>query len=318
MSKRRVIAIVSLYRPDKEALANVSRIAAQADEVIAVDDGSGDEYESIVEAIAGLGVFVLSSSENEGIGAALNRGISHAAPGIDDVVITFDQDSVVPVGFIDALIDTLCRSTADGLKVGMVAPASFGGISQTGSKLSDGFTEALRPIQSGLLVTGMALRTVGDFDADFFIDLVDDEYYFRARAAGFLSVASADLDLPHRLGSFRTLRILGVPITTTLSTPFRYYYRSRNRILLSRRYRSSSPGLILRDSALDAAHFVAVLLFARPRRSMLTVLWRGLRDARLGRTGRIPPEVAQIAARIAWRGRPHDSSDGRPDGTLHL
>jgi rhamnosyltransferase len=298
----RVLAVVSLFRPSAATVDNASRIARQVDALVAVDDGSGDAANPVLSELESRGITVVRLEKNEGIAAALNHGIGLLDPVADDVVVTFDQDSQVPEGFLSALIDVLDRSKHSSLNVAIVTPASFGGIDQTGGAVSGGFTEASRPIQSGMLITGRALEFLGHFDAELFIDLVDVEYFLRAKAAGMQALAVPGLDLPHNLGEFRTLRLGGIALTTTLSTPFRYYYRARNRMVLNRRYRRTAFPFLARESVLDLAHFGIMLLFARPAWRMVRVLLKGRRDARGGKLGRIPADIAELASSVTWRG----------------
>jgi len=301
-----VIAVVSTYHPGPDAVANVERVVAQCDEVVVVDDGSGPEFQDELSALVATGARLVSLSRNSGIAAALNAGIRSAELGERDLVVTFDQDSNIRDGFVGRLVSTLDDASAAGLDVAIVAPASFAGVQQTGRELDHGFVEALRPIQSGMLVTASALKQVGDFDESYFIDLVDVEYYLRVREAGLTSIAVEGLDLPHELGQFQTMRVLGRRVSTTLSTPFRYYYRSRNRRALNRRYRRTAASFLRRETMRDIAYFVLVVAFARPRRGILQVLRRGMRDAGQGRMGRIPDEVEALASSVTWRGQPID------------
>jgi rhamnosyltransferase len=297
-----VVAVVSTFRPNAHSVTNVERIAAQSDRVIVVDDGSGPRYDAQLTALSGTGAQVIALPRNCGIAAALNAGIEAAELVGDDVVVTFDQDSNAPQGFISGLISTLDDALGAGLKVAIVAPESFAGVSQVGRHLDHGFVEALRPIQSGMLVRASALQQIGRFEESYFIDLVDVEYYLRAREAGLVSVAVQGLDLPHELGHFQAMRVLGRRVSTTLSTPFRYYYRARNRWALNSRYGKSAASFLRRETVRDIAYFVLVVAFARPRLSILQVVKRGVTDARRGRMGRIPDDVEALASSISWRG----------------
>lgn len=305
-SARRVIAVVSTYHPGPDAIGNVARIVPQCDEVIVVDDGSGPGFREELAALAATGARVVALSRNSGIAAALNAGLRAAELDERDVVVTFDQDSDIGDGFVGRLVSTLDEASAAGLDVAIVAPASFAGVEQTGSELDHGFIEALRPIQSGMLVTASSLKQLGDFDESYFIDLVDVEYYLRVREAGLASIAVEGLDLPHELGHFQAMRVLGRRVSTTLSTPFRYYYRSRNRRTLNRRYRRSAASFLWRESMRDLAYFVLVVAFAQPRWGIIRVLGRGVRDAGRGRMGRIPDEVEALASSVTWRGQQID------------
>lgn len=298
----RIVAVVSVFHPQTEVAVNVAAIAAQATETIVVDDGSGAGYDDARSAITATGARLIVLEENVGIAAALNAGVKAVQLHDGDVVITFDQDSAPPAGFITALVETLHDATRSGLEVAIVAPATFAGVDQTGGELANGMPEALRPIQSGMLVTASSLRKVGLFDEGLFIDLVDVEFYLRIRAAGMASVAVRGLDLPHELGAFQSMTVLGRRVSTTLSTPFRYYYRSRNRVIVTRRFRAGARRLLRQEAFRDSVHFVLATVFASRRGAFLTLLRRGRRDGRRGITGRMPDDLRATASSISWRG----------------
>ncbi|WP_084486044.1 glycosyltransferase [Humibacter albus] len=301
--ERRVVAVVSVYRPGRDVVDNVAEIVEQVDHVIVVDDGSGDGFEQVFAEISAAGARLVMLPENSGIAAALNSGIDSADLTAADVVVTFDQDSSLPQGFVARLLEALRQSEDAGLSVGIVAPATFAGVDQTGAEVAPGVPEALRPIQSGMLITGSTLERIGTFDEGLFIDLVDVEFYLRVLAAGLTSVAAPGLDLPHELGHFQSMSVFGRRVSTTLSTPFRYYYRARNRAIVTRRYRKIAGDLLRRERDRDIAHFVVAVAFARPRRALFTVLRRGWRDGRRGTGGRIPSDLNDIAASVSWRGQ---------------
>ncbi|WP_243063510.1 glycosyltransferase [Humibacter sp. RRB41] len=302
-SERRVVAVVSVYRPGHDVVDNVARIVDQVDHVVVVDDGSGDGFDEVFSELTAAGARLVVLQANSGIAAALNAGIEAADLDRSDVVVTFDQDSNPPAGFVARLLDVLRESEDAGLPVAIVAPATFAGVDQTGPELASGLREALRPIQSGMLVTGSALERIGTFDEGLFIDLVDVEFYLRALEAGLVSVAASGLDLPHELGHFQSMSVLGRRVSTTLSSPFRYYYRARNRVIVTRRYRNIAGPLLRRERNRDLAHFVVAVAFARPRPALVTVLRRGWRDGRTGAGGGIPSDLNDTASSISWRGQ---------------
>lgn len=308
---RRVVAIMTLYRPGHEVVANVASIMPQVDRVVAVDDGSDGVGAQVLRDLARVGADIVRLANNSGIAAALNAGIRAADLGEHDLAVTFDQDSNAPAGFVAALVAEWDRAVATGRPVALVAPATFAGMRQHAGARVDGFLPAREPIQSGTLFGGRVLRELGPFREDLFIDLVDVEYFLRARAAGLDAIAVPDLDLPHRLGrdyaitAFgKPLVFHGTPLTTSLSTPFRYYYRARNRVVVNAQFAGDSREYFWRDMAMELRHLLLVVYFARPAWSMIRLLACGLRDGKRGRMGRIPGTAAALASAIHWRRQP--------------
>lgn len=306
-------SVVTTFAPTADVLDRLRTLIDQVDEVVVVDDGSGAAADEVLDAIAGIGARVVRLPENRGIAAALNAGVAalldNRAPAerAADGIVFFDQDSHVGDDFVRRLVAAHVAASRDSVPVAATAPEFFAGVSQVhGSR--GGHLIARQPIQSGLLVSSVALRAIGPFREDFFIDLVDTEYSLRAEAHGFVTVAARGLDLPHALGRRvglapfgRTLRLGGRTLGFTVSAPFRYYYRARNRVVVNRRYRARRPFTIARATLLEWRHYVIVWLAVRDRRALTAILRAGRADGRRGAMGRIPDTLSREAADITWR-----------------
>lgn len=299
-------AVFSAFRPDERLLSAVTAAVDDVDgSVVVVDDGSGEGWEAIWAALERVGARVIRSSTNRGIGGALNIGLRRAFDADADAVVTFDQDSVIEPGFTAALQGAY-TAASEHIRVGLVVPEFFAGVSQV-RRRADGALYARHSIQSGMLVPKETMQAVGFLREDLFIDLVDTEYELRCHVHGLETIAAPGLTLGHSLGrqyarmAFgRRVRVPGIPDVVTLSSPFRYYYRVRNRRLVNRAYVRRAPGWIARDSLFELVHFANALLIARPRRALWRLYRAGWRDAGRGRTGAMPASLAPHADAIEW------------------
>lgn len=316
VSSRRVVAVVTAFRPEPPLLDHVALIRAQVDEVVVVDDGSGPGFDDVFVAVDDMGAGVVRLRSNEGIAHALNAGIRAAALAPQDLVVTFDQDSAIPAGFIDALVETWDEATARGVEIGLVCPELFANVNQApDGPGEDGFLRAREPIQSGALYSWAALSRIGKFREDLFIDLVDAEHFLRLRRLGMEAIAVPGLHLPHELGRTYPLTFLGRQVSThrgplwaSLSTPFRYYYRMRNRVIVNREYRSLfRREYLLHDTLREIPSWILAVHLAKPRMAMVKVLARGMRDGRRGDTGRIPEDLLPVVREIKWRVEPRST-----------
>lgn len=302
MTETEVWGVVTAFRPDSSFAARLARIASQVSGLVVVDDGSGPGLDDIWEAVGSSSAVLIRLDENSGISAALNTGIREALERDADAVVTFDQDSTVDAGFVDGLVTAEAHAVAMGLKVGLVVPERFDGVSQVRHGTSGGVLLAHHVIQSGMLIPAETLRTVGPMLDSLFIDLVDTEFELRCRDRGYSCIAAPALRLHHRLGSQYAVRVLGRPVVVTLSSPFRYYYRVRNRVIINRMFVRRYPGRILRDAFMDQLHFAQVWLMARPRSSMRELMRGARRAGSNAGGGRIPDELEALAATVEWRG----------------
>lgn len=310
-ASERVAAIVTSFRPEPSLIEHCALLAEQVSTIVVVDDGSGPAADDVLSELAAAGVQIERQPENAGIANAINRGYEAMRARDPELVITFDQDSKVTPGFVEALVEQYDRSMADGLRVGMVAPECFAGFKQTQMPQRNGYLEAYQPIQSGLLMPFEVIRALGPQRGDFFIDSVDTEYYLRAMRAGYASVCAPKLDMPHSLGHKLHVRVLGRtlknkrgnPRSISVSSPFRYYYRIRNRMVLNREYLSleSHRALMLRDTFREYLHYCFALYCCRGKAALVSVLWAGCRAGRKRRMGKIPDAVAARSRRVTWR-----------------
>jgi rhamnosyltransferase len=303
-----IVAVVTAFRPDHSLLENVAAIRAQVDRVVIVDDGSGPVADTVLNTLVAQGDEVIRTESNSGIAHALNRGVDFARAVGASAVITLDQDSAVPDGYVDQLVGAQRRFQTSQASVGFVVPEYFASVRQ-GVPQADGAPMRAdhRAIQSGMLIPLDTLTAVGGFREDLFIDLVDLEFILRCEARGYVGAAADGLRLDHSLGARYENRLFGVrlrlpllPTELTLSSPFRYYYRARNRLVVNRIYARRFRARLSRDTLIDLLHFVNAVLVARPRRSLASVLWRAVRDARSGRLGRAPDDILDFASRIRW------------------
>lgn len=310
--RERVGAVIAAYKPEPALVEHCRQLAPQVSRIVVVDDGSGSAAAAVFDELSTLGVTVLHQPANLGIGAAMNRGFDELARSQTELVVTFDQDSLVPDGFIDALVDEYDARVAAGLRVGMIAPEFFSSTSQTRGATSESYLEAYSPIQSGLLMPSAVIAELGPQRVDYFIDLVDTEYYLRARRAGFIAACVPGLTLPHGFGhrlyvhacGRRLRKRSGRPRMVAVSTPFRYYYRVRNRVVLNREYGKDTgvSAFLRRDASADVLLDFGVALYsARGKVALLRTMCAGLRDGLRGQLGKIPQRVSARAARVRWR-----------------
>lgn len=294
-------AVVTVFRPS-EVPPLLAQLRAQVDGVIVVDDGSGPGADSVLDAIERTDVVMLRLESNSGIGAALNRGIRHARHVGASSIVTFDQDSSVGPDFVDTLRSASDASEADGISTGPVVPEYFASVRQAGRREGPSTVLAAHAIQSGMLIPVAVLDRVGDMDEGLFIDLVDTDFELRCADAGLPCIVAEGLTLEHHLGArYRVRGLLGrVLPALTLSTPFRYYYRARNRIIIERRHSRHRRRLRVEGIA-DRIYFVIAIAIASPRSTMLRLISDGRRDGRCEATGPISPELAAAAEAVRWR-----------------
>lgn len=309
---KRVVAVISAYHPTEALVEHCRTLAAQVSHIVVIDDGSGSQVEPILHTLEAAGVRVERMQQNSGIGAAINRGYAIAREYSPEFIVTFDQDSAAPEGFVDALVNEYDRLHTTGLRVGMVAPDHYSQTSQSQLSADGEHLEAVAPIQSGLLMPLSAIDELGPQREDFFIDLIDTEYFFRAKQAGFVAACVPGLTLPHGFGHRLYVHVLGKRLTkanggprmVSVSTPFRYYYRARNRILLNREFKKTRDikKVLRRQTRNDLVLDFGVAIYsAQGKWALIQIIAAGWFDGFRGRSGKIPATVMNRAKRVTWQ-----------------
>lgn len=291
-----VTGVVTAFRPTAALVDNVESLLDQVDAVVVVDDGGGPGFETVFAALAAGGADVVHLSENSGIGAALNAGVRTARQrGNPDYVLTVDQDSLLPAGYVQALRGAAAEARAAGVEPGLVSPSRIRGNPVLRAGTRNGVALGREPIQSGLLVPVGTLEAIGGFWEELFIDLVDTEYYYRALHAGLPTVLAA-AEFEHSLGTMVDARIFGRavakcghPVQVRTAATWRYYYIFRNRLLTGRRYAARYPAWVAGGIWGDLRHLLIVTLLVPGRSARLSSALRGTADGLRGRTGRRHP-----------------------------
>jgi rhamnosyltransferase len=307
-----VVAIVVLYHPDPRALLPAAQAwLDQVDLLLCVDNGGGGEVRERLESLAPDRVSFLEMGFNAGVGAAHNRGIDEARRLGATHMLLGDQDSVPGPDMVAALLDAERRALAAGQRVAAVGPryvdvdsgrhsyfvrcgpVSFRRIRCT---CENDWVVADFLISSGALIRTEALQAVGPMDEGLFIDLVDTEWFLRAKSKGWVAIGACGAWMAHHLGE-ETL-VIHLPRTRTLPVhkPFRYYYMFRNSVLLYRR-QYAPWSWIVPDLARLAQLVVFFGFIHRARSRNLRMMVQGVRDGLRGASGSRPVDMDQVSGR---------------------
>jgi rhamnosyltransferase len=292
----RILAITVTYNPEIALLAQVlGSVSPQVHGLVVVDNGSvnANDIKPIVAQFHG---HIITNGKNIGIAAAQNQGVSQALADGFTHVLLLDQDTVLTPGMVTDLAENLDALDQGRGDIATIGPAYFelNSQRQTRAYRADGLrlsrvslSSKTRPvasdfiIASGSLIPLPVLETVGGFKEDLFIDLVDVEWCFRARAAGYRSYLSPTAAVEHRLGS-GTVQIGSREVA--LHVPVRNYYWVRNALWLARQpYTPLAWRFYFVSRSLAFLATYTTLVDKRALR--LQLILRGIRDSFAGRLG---------------------------------
>ncbi len=106
----KVVAVIPAYKEATRVGGTVLAVRRMVDEVVVVDDGSGD---GTAEAAQAAGAIVLRHAMNRGQGAALRTGTDAALRLGADIVVHVDADGQHDPSFVPALVAPISTGTAD-------------------------------------------------------------------------------------------------------------------------------------------------------------------------------------------------------------
>jgi rhamnosyltransferase len=283
-------AVIVTYHPDEGLSMRIAAIAAQVARVYVVDNASDLPERDMLRRIADLDPRVKLElvPDNEGVGAALNRGFRSAIANGFAWVLTFDQDSVIDSDMV-AELRAIYAEHPDRHRVKIVGPNYIDGTGDPGLRFRRGsgrWEETFDAITSGAMVSVSGYQLVGAFREDYFIDSVDHEFCLRLRRAGMMIICSTKPLMNHALGRAQKYWVPWGTIVLSHHAPFRRYYITRNRILTMKAFALREPRWALEKLWSTTAEFLAVPVLERQRwaklRAMSLGLWHGL----IGRSGK--------------------------------
>ena len=217
-----MVCVVPTYRPDDAASALVKDLATAAP-VLVTDDGSPCTFDQRYEELAATpGVRVVRHRTNRGIGRGLNEGLTFAREVGAQWLLSVDQDSRLPHGYVDQLVGVADDLVAKGLPVGALGSLNVADSSgdftyptRTSTDRFQPYPETEELIASGSLWNVIALTDVGGFDGGLGMDAVDAAACLSLREAGYQIITVPDVTFEHRIGDGQRTRILGRSVLRT-------------------------------------------------------------------------------------------------------
>ena len=294
-----ICAVVVTYRyPYAELEVLLEHVAGQVGRLVVVDNNPDPDD-------AGQGALQsrmpdiqwIVNRANLGLSRALNQGLEAAIEAGARYAILFDQDSRPEPGMLERLVDASRSADASAALVAAWGPVIVddrlrrplpfirfrGGwvLKHYPQPGAPGQVDTDMLITSGCLLDLAALKQIGPMDEAFFIDNIDLEWSFRARAAGFRLIGIPAAVLRHRIGD-RVRPLPGTRRNILVHGPLRQYHIMRNRIRLY--WRGYVP-LLWKVADVPRLIFKLVYfpLMVAPRLENLRMMLKGVRDGIAGR-----------------------------------
>jgi rhamnosyltransferase len=280
---RQVCAILVSYHPDAELPRRAVHILEQVGALVIVDNGSGEATHEMLRGIAAdARVSLVLNSSNLGVASALNLGVERASALGFTWMLLLDQDSDLHDDMLASLIEVRA-AYPEPARVAVIG-AGFG--EETPPALGAAWHEVESVITSGSLIPLAVHAAIGPFRDEFFIDYVDSEYCFRARAQGYRVLRTAKPLMSHTIGAPTRHDLLGIAKWTTNHSPDRRYYMARNDTVMLREYGGYAFGSwALKSLSRRLRTCKRIMLYERSKARKIAAVSAGWWDGVRGRMG---------------------------------
>lgn len=290
-----------------QCLASLERLTYPNYEIIVVDNGSTDDSVSQIRA-AYLGVQLLETGANLGYAGGNNVGIRYALESGAEFVCILNNDILVEPGFLEPLLATF----GDDLLIGVVTPLIAAtddpeNIWALGSSINPHTAFVTRlytdesvlswrerapfavDVASGaaMLVRRAVFEAVGLIDEDFFLYYEETDWCLQVQRASYRIMAVPNSVILHRVSA-----------TLGETSPIIDYYMLRNHLrFIARHWLGAARWRLLVQIVFR--NLVTIVAYTIKPRGGVRIPNRNarllaLRDALLGRWGKMGPDVAAI------------------------
>jgi len=243
ITQNKLFGIVIWYNPTLENVGNIHSYFAYIQKLIIIDNSDIDNS-GLLSGLDKTKIIYISNKENKGIAAALNQGCKLGIDNGADWVLTMDQDSFFPENNVSTFIQ-LANEYEDFEKVAIFTPVHFDSRNNVPKpSFAIQYTQLNYTMTSGNLLSLKALKQVGFFLEELFIDWVDEEICLRICKNNLQIVRINTVFLEHFVGNgTRKINFFGFPKYVDDYTPVRFYYITRNVLIISKLYPSEAKRL---------------------------------------------------------------------------
>ena len=269
--------VVVLYNPDiKKVYLNSLTYIKYLDILYLIDNSEISNKKNIEKEFFYYRdkIKYLWLGENKGIARALNLAKQESINSNYKFMLTMDQDSYFETD-LKEMIDIIKKNKEK--KIGIVAPNY--NIYGKEQKLEEKIIKRKYVMTSGNILNLKYAKEIGDFNEEFFIDEVDNEYCLRMRKRNYEVVKYMNCSLRHELGKEK--KFFGVKVIT--HNYIRQYYMTRNKLYVLKEFKEVRIKYLI----LIFIEIFKVILFEKNRKKSLIFIFKGIKDFLCKKAGKL-------------------------------
>lgn len=292
-------AVFVTYRPDFSVFEQaLNSIKNQVRTIYIVDNSASADVARQLRALeAGVpNARLLLLERNVGIAKAQNLGMARAMEEGAHLSLLSDQDTIYPPDYVANMLANY-RSLDGDARLAAIAPDfqeankasgegegffELQGVNSVKVESTQSLVDVAQVIASGMIINHAALARVGMMDEALFIDWVDFEWCWRARAHGYRIVGCRNVVIRHTLGDGAVK--VGAK-TYSLHSPQRNYYIVRNGIAIAMRKKYLGTGVRVGIFLKSLRYMVAFSMFGDQHLKNIVYCSKGLVHGVVGRLG---------------------------------
>lgn len=265
----KICGVVVWYNPGNEEVSNIKTYLNHIDRVIVVDNSTSNNKD-LLDGIDKIEY--IANYDNLGIARALNIGCEKAIEYGYKYALTMDQDSRFDEVLIKNFISKCCEKLKEDKSIAIFAPT-------TDDVEEEGYVKKI--ITSGNILDLNAWKLVDGFDNDLFIDEVDFDLCFKLLRKNYKLYRFKDIELNHKLGDTKKIKIFNKEFSTPNHGYIRKYYIIRNRCIMRKRYPEYTKGYFK-----DTLNYIIKVILGEDKKIMkIKYIIKGYSDYRKNNLG---------------------------------
>lgn len=270
-----------LFNPSSDVFNNIESYIKEIDHLFVIDNSEKVNENLVQSFFLFQKIELVYNQVNLGIAKALNIAVEKSIKADYKFLLTMDQDSYFEENSANNLLAQISDNNA-----AIYSPFHKNKYF-TNPPLDNGVEEVSDVMTSGNILNLEAVKKVGLFKEDYFIDYVDVEYCLRLRKNGYKILRVNDSFLVHNEANLSKKSFLGKTVYPPNHKPFRWYYKVRNYLYLKEEYQNDFPEYFIKESQNIRNNIIKVILFEKSKIQKLKLMAKGYFHYRKRITGKL-------------------------------
>ena len=281
VAQAKTCGCVILYHPPEAIYNNIQSYYHDVARLYVVDNTEQQHFNNqLYHVLSNLeGIHYIPNFENLGVAHALNQALNRAQEEGYDFILTMDQDGALEKDYIKSLLRIVQENNLNIATLGIIAPFHRVHGDIINNERQE-ITDKIVVMTSGNLLNLHAVKQIGGFSEDLFIDRVDHEYCLRLRMNNYRVIQINTVVFDHPQGRMSKHLLFNRAYYTTNHSPTRRYYITRNMLYVTKKYGKLFPEYAKWERNIFLSDLKNIILFETNKSDKLRMMLKGYCDYR--------------------------------------